>query len=283
MPPFRFVTASDLPVRYAQAGQGPDVVLIHGAMTSAEDMVLGPFDALAERFRVTAFDRPGHGETPRGRLRGAPSDQAARLLEAMQALELGAAVVVGQSFGAALAMDMAVSAPERVAGVLVISPIVFPELRMEHLLYGPRAIPGLGEAIGYGPGRALDAVLLPALWHAMFAPQPMPPRFAEHYPFATASGPAAMLALGEESVLALPDLALIAERYPDCRTPVHILSGTADWLSPPWVHAARLAGAVPGARLTLLPGQGHMLHHFAIDEVVGAVQELARVKSPALA
>ena len=77
MPPFRFVTASDLPVRYAQAGDGPDVVLIHGAMTSAEDMVLGPFDALAERFRVTAFDRPGHGETHRPRLQGSLSQQTA--------------------------------------------------------------------------------------------------------------------------------------------------------------------------------------------------------------
>jgi pimeloyl-ACP methyl ester carboxylesterase len=272
MPPLRMIDTAYGPIRCAQAGRGRDVVLLHGAMTSVEDMLLGPFDALAERFRVTAFDRPGHGATPRGRLQGAPSHQARHVLAAMQALDLGPAVVLGQSFGAALAMELALAVPDRVRRVVAVAPIVFPEVRLEHLLYGPRAIPGVGDAIAYGSGRLFDSLLLPLLWEAIFAPQAMPPRYRELYPFALASGPAQMLAVGEEAVLALPDLACAAWRYPRCAAPVSILSGSADWLSPPWRHAARLAGLAPRARLRLLPGLGHMLHHFALDEVIEAVE-----------
>jgi pimeloyl-ACP methyl ester carboxylesterase len=272
---FSFIQTAEGPVRYAQAGRGPDVVLLHGAMSSLEDMVLGPFDRLAERFRVTAFDRPGHGETPRGRLQGAPSRQASRLLEAMATLGLNDVIVVGQSFGAAIAMSLALLDPARIKGVLAISPIAFPELRTEHLLYGARAIVGAGDILAYGPGRMLDAVLTPMLWRAIFAPHRMPDRFAEHYPFALASGASQMLALGEEAVLSLPDLAVLHLDYPQCRQPVIVLAGSHDWISPPWTHAARLAGAAPGAELRLLPGQGHMLHHIAISEVVAAVDTLA--------
>lgn len=53
-----------------------------------------------------------------------------------------------------------------------------------------------------------------------------------------------------------------------------VLPGLSDWLSPPWTHAARLAGAVPDGELTLLPGQGHMLHHFATDALDRAINSL---------
>jgi pimeloyl-ACP methyl ester carboxylesterase len=274
MPPLHWVTTADGPMRYAQAGEGGDVLLLHGAMTSVEDMLLGPFDALARRFRVTAVDRPGHGATRRRRLGGAPSRQARQVLAAIAALGIERATVVGQSFGAAVAMDLALAAPHAVRGVVAISPIAFPEWRLEHLLYGPRALPGAGDLIAYGPGRVLDALLLPALWPAMFAPQPMPLRFRQEYPFALASGADQMLALGEEAMLAIPDLAGNARRYPSCEVPVAVLAGSADWLAPPWTHAARLAGAVPDASLRLLPGLGHMLHHFAVAEIVEAIDEL---------
>jgi pimeloyl-ACP methyl ester carboxylesterase len=184
------------------------------------------------------------------------------------------AVVMGQSFGAALAMELALLAPERVIAVLAVSPIAFAELRLETLIYGPRAIPWLGEAIGYGPGRLLDAALLPVLWHAMFAPQAMPARLAMHYPFVEASGATQMLCLGEEAVQALPDLAAAATRYRECRPPLSILAGLADWGAPPLAYAVRLALAVPHAQIQLLPGLGHMLHHFAIAAVVDAVESL---------
>src|ERR1700710_2348967 len=145
----QFVDTAAGPFRYVQAGQGPEVVLLHGAITSLEDMLLGPFDALCERFHVTALDRPGHGATARPRLRGATSAQTADVHEAVKTLGLQRPIIVGQSFGATLALNYAVMFPEEVAGILAISPIAFPEIRLEHLLFGPRATVGLGDLIVY--------------------------------------------------------------------------------------------------------------------------------------
>src|SRR5262245_7436735 len=56
----RHVTVDGVPIRCVQAGQGRDLLLVHGSPGSIEDW--DPvFDRLAQRYRVTAFDRPGHG------------------------------------------------------------------------------------------------------------------------------------------------------------------------------------------------------------------------------
>src|SRR5688500_13943110 len=54
------VTVLGLPLRVQQQGSGRDVLLIHGSPGTLEDFA--PISrALARDFRVTAYDRPGHG------------------------------------------------------------------------------------------------------------------------------------------------------------------------------------------------------------------------------
>ena len=48
------------PIRYYQQGSGPDILLIHGSPGSIEDWDT-VIDDLAKDYRVTAYDRPGHG------------------------------------------------------------------------------------------------------------------------------------------------------------------------------------------------------------------------------
>ncbi len=271
LPPTWFVETELGRVRYSQAGSGPDVVLLHGAMTSLEDMVLGPFDALSRSHRVTAFDRPGHGATPRRRLQGALVQQAALVRSAIAALGLRRPTLVGQSFGAALALAFALDYPEEIEGIVLISPIAFPEIRLEHVLFGPRAVVGWGDLIAFGPGRVFDAAIAPLLWDSVFTPQAMPQRFRALYPFELGSGPMQMRALGEEACQSLPEMAAAVARYPTCQVAVEILAGLSDLVAPPHRHALPLCGLLPDAGLTLLPTMGHMLHQFAIAEVVGAV------------
>src|SRR4051812_48361268 len=56
----RHVMLGDLPIRVLQEGQGRDLLLIHGCPGSLEDF-RPVMSALSGSFRLTAFDRPGHG------------------------------------------------------------------------------------------------------------------------------------------------------------------------------------------------------------------------------
>src|SRR5690606_11870689 len=108
----------DLHVRVV--GSGPPLVLLHGFTGSAA--AWGDLShRLAERFRVLAFDLPGHGASP------APEDPArARLPQVADALMatldrhgVGAACWLGYSLGGRLALRAALDHPSRVRALVL--------------------------------------------------------------------------------------------------------------------------------------------------------------------
>ncbi|HYD99340.1 MAG TPA: alpha/beta hydrolase, partial [Alphaproteobacteria bacterium] len=127
----RFVEADGVRLHYIERGEGPPVVLLHGNVVTAEDwLVSGVFAPLAERHRVVAFDRPGFGfsERPRGSVWTA-ARQAALIRKACSLLGLGPAVFVGHSWGAMVALEMALSHPEAVSGLVVLAGYYDPTVR----------------------------------------------------------------------------------------------------------------------------------------------------------
>jgi pimeloyl-ACP methyl ester carboxylesterase len=103
---------------YDEAGSGPAVVLCHAGIADRR-MWTGPFQALADRCRVVRFDWRGYGESG-----PATADHLvhADLLGLLDALGIGRAVLAGCSLGGTAALDAALAAPERVAGLVLVSP-----------------------------------------------------------------------------------------------------------------------------------------------------------------
>lgn len=263
-------------VAYAEAGSGPDLILIHGALTTLDDMWVGPMAALARHFRVVALDRPGHGESELVRLADGSVWRQAEIIRGLSS-ELGLVrpLVLGHSFGGAVALAYAMSFPEDTAGAIAISPICYPELRLEHLVFGPRGLPFIGDAVSAALSGS-DAALLPLVWRAMFLPQPMPERFAAEFPFELAGRPDRLVAEGENANMMWSDLTRSALAYRNCRIPVHILCGDSDLVVNPMLHGRRAANSIPEAAFTWLPTMGHMLHHFHGEEILAAAMAISR-------
>ena len=272
----RFIARADGgELAYVEAGQGPPVLLIHGALTNLDDMVLGPFDALAAGCRVIAVDRPGHGASSRLRFADAsPWRQAQIIRDAVQTLGVERLVVVGHSFGGAVALAYAMSFADEIAGAVALAPIVWPEPRLELVSFGPRTSPGLGDMLGLGSALTTDQVALPLLWRAMFLPQAMPERFERGFSFELAGGRQTTTATGEDAVAIVTALWRSVAAYPTCRAPVRILGGDSDIVINNAYHGQGLSRVLPDATYRNLKGLGHMLHHFAVDEVVSAVRGL---------
>jgi pimeloyl-ACP methyl ester carboxylesterase len=112
-----------------QAGEGPDVVLIHGVTGDLSIWFLcGLMRELAASHRLTAFDLRGHGYSDVPPSGYTSADHAGDVLALMDSIGAERACLVGHSFGAVIAAHVAAVAPARVSG-LVLSDPYFPALR----------------------------------------------------------------------------------------------------------------------------------------------------------
>ena len=97
----------DLKVHYQQAGQGPDLVLVHGLYCNLAFWYLTVVPTLAEKFRVTVYDLRGHGLSKRLPEGYRAIDLADDLHALLDHLGITQAHVVGHSFGGAVALAFA--------------------------------------------------------------------------------------------------------------------------------------------------------------------------------
>jgi pimeloyl-ACP methyl ester carboxylesterase len=258
-----------------QQGAGMEVLLLHGAMTTHHDWLAGPADALSERARVTAIDRPGHGLSRRPRFVGTPRDQAAQIAGALDRLDVGPSVVVGHSFGALVALALAERFPDRVAALVLVAPLVFPEPRLlEHGLIAPRSMPVIGPLISrFGRRSGLDRAAIEWIQAVMFSPAPVPGEWKRSFPFERVLDPDVLVHEGEDAASMLPLSPAGTIDLGRIDSPVHVLVGTEDRVVEHERQGKTLARLLRDGRLTEVAGAGHMLHHSHPDLVLGAVHD----------
>lgn len=273
-PAGQFVQVDGIKVHAIVAGQGPDVVLIHGASGNARDVTLALQADLARSFRVTAFDRPGLGWSDPIKddsLRG----QAIHLARAAAALRITDPVVVGQSYGGSVALAWALHAPLKPKSLVLISAPSMPWpgkldiwYRITDTALG-RAI-ALPLAAAFVPERVVDASIV-----GVFAPDKVPQGYAQAIaaPLALRLG---SLGVNAAQVNALRDqLVAMEPLYAGLTLPVELLHGTADTIVPLAIHSDPLSALLPDARLTTLEGTGHMPHFSRRREVLAAITRAA--------
>jgi pimeloyl-ACP methyl ester carboxylesterase len=119
--PIQYVDLNGARVRYISAGSGPPLVLLHTLRTQL-DMFQKVVPALSNRFRVYAFDYPGHGysDIPQG-------DYSAEFfvtaVEAfLERLDISDAVLLGESIGGTIALLLAARHNPRVKAVIAVNP-----------------------------------------------------------------------------------------------------------------------------------------------------------------
>lgn len=257
-------------------GTGPTVILIHGASGNTRDMTFAFADRLAQRYRVTVFDRPGHGYTPRLALSGVTvADQADLLLGAAEQLGVTRPIVVGQSFGGAVAMAWAVHHPEETAAVISIAGATHPWEGELDKLYATVASPWIGRPLAWLISAWVPMAYVESQVEGVFTPQPEPEGYAQYIGLGLIMRPENILANAHQRTDLREELRGMRHEYPKLMMPIEILHGTADDIVGLEVHAEKLAAEAPDAHLTVLPGIGHMPHHAAPEAVEAAIDRAA--------
>lgn len=251
-----------------EMGDGPGLLLVHGAGSSADSFrALMPL--LAPRFRVVAVDLPGHARTrvSRAFTPDLPSIAGA-LGDLVASLKLAPQTVVGHSAGAAVVTRMTLDGaihPELVVGLAA---ALVPFEGAAGLLF-PSAARLLG-ASRFAPrllARAVSArSMVDRIIESTGSRLDEPSR--EHYR-RLASQPAHVG--GVLSMLAQWELAPLQRALPRLKTPVLLIAGDAD-LAVPLAQQRAIARVLPDARLVVVHGAGHLIH----EEVPQRVATLAQ-------
>ncbi len=116
----RWVATSGGPVNAVDLGSGPPVLFVHG-LSGCWPNWLEQLGALAGSRRVIAIDLPGFGHSPMPSRRISMAAYAAMLDELLDELDVPAAAVVGNSMGGLIACELAISFPERVQRLVLVS------------------------------------------------------------------------------------------------------------------------------------------------------------------
>lgn len=121
----RTILVAGKPIFLAETGSGPAVVMLHGGGPGASGVsnYSRNIDALAQRFRVIVPDMPGYGRSVKG---VDPHDPFGYLADMIRGLldELGIDVahVVGNSYGGAAALRLALDTPHRAGKLVLMGP-----------------------------------------------------------------------------------------------------------------------------------------------------------------
>ena len=137
------VEIDGLPIRYLAAGEGPPLVLLHGAGDNALDWQW-VMPTLTATHRVYAPDLPGSPDSARPAVDYSPAFFERFVAGFLDALEIGPATFVGNSLGGLIALRLALSEPARVTALILVDSAGLG--RAVNPAFTSVNVPGLSEA-----------------------------------------------------------------------------------------------------------------------------------------
>lgn len=255
----RFVSAGGMRWHVQEMGEGPVLLLVHGAGASTHSWA-GMMAELAKVFRVVAIDLPGHAfsDTPRG-YRPTIEQVCGLLAKLITALELDVCYAVGHSAGAAILSNMILKGRLKPGALVSINGAfqpfdgvaghVFPALAKLMVLnpLTPRALALSArsfkrvEKVITGTGSTISREGLLQYQHLVMTPGHI---------------------AGVLGMMAHWDLDQLSRDLPNLETPFLVIAGEKDRAVPPSI-AGEVAEHVASAQLELWPGLGHLAHEEA--------------------
>ena len=252
-----YVTVEKLRMRYVESGTGPAVVMIHGNAGSIEDFEFGAIKTLSSDYRVIAVERPGHGKSDRPSGRTVDVEYQARLLhQALSSLNVAQPVLVGHSWGAALALSYALQYPTEVSALILVAPAAYPDAGEGRLLQAINKPPVIGE-VPLLLGRSfVGRHILRGILRRAFSPEPLPEKYFRMVSSSWLGRKQLKAYLDDEARLNA-SLRKLSKRYSEINIPVVILTGDHDQIVSPKENAYRLKDSIANAQLIELKDTGH--------------------------
>lgn len=271
------VTVAGQPLHLTDRGDGPAVILVHGANSNLRDFEasIGPL-LVDAGMRVLNVDRPGFGYSPRpdGPWQS-PSDLADLLLQLAEERGASQPIMVGHSWAGSVVMAAAVDHPERIRGGVLLAGAVGHWAGSVGATYDWGSKPLIGPVMAWSVVYPYGSRVLPEAVARVLAPDPVPADYVERIGAPLALRPGTFRHNIEDMTRLSEYLQTLSRGYADLAVPLLAIHGTADELVPFWNHGQRLRWAYPALQVKMLDGVGHVPHHARPAEVAQHIAAFA--------
>jgi pimeloyl-ACP methyl ester carboxylesterase len=251
------IEVEGLPTRYLTGGEGPALLLLHGVGDNAFDWQW-VMPALARTYRVYAPDLPGSGGSVKPLPDYSPAFFTRFVAAFLDALGVERVAVVGNSLGGLVGLRLALSEPERVAALGLVSSGGLGQ----EVTYALRSLslPGYGKlAVAWGKRRSGAAQRALGRSALLFARPWRVPRewLKEQYRLARVPGfLEAQLAAVRAQVGLKGQREVLVDRLPQLERPTLVVWGTHDRVLP-YSQAQEAVARLQSGTLELIPDCGH--------------------------
>jgi pimeloyl-ACP methyl ester carboxylesterase len=239
------VEVGGLSVAYERAGDGPPLVLLHG-FTHDSRAWRPQLQSLADQFTVIAWDAPGAGQSPDPPESFGIGDWADCLARFLDVVGVHSAHIVGLSWGGLLAQEFYRRHSEQVLSLVLADTYAGWKGSL------PEPIPEERLAACLRDASLPPAEFVPRYLPGMFSESPRPEVRDELRRIMSDFHPLGFRLMA--TALARADT---RDLLPTIRVPTLLIWGDADARSPMAI-AHQLHDAIPGARLAVIPGAGHV-------------------------
>ncbi|NNH28494.1 alpha/beta hydrolase [Rhizobium sp. SEMIA 4085] len=254
----------------------PPLVFIHGASGNLLDQIGAFLLPLAGRAALLFVDRPGHGYSERGGPENAfPSGQADAIAKLMEKRGIEKAIIVGHSFGGAIAAAFGVHHPQKTAGLLFLAPATHPWPGGIDWYYHIATVPLIGWLFSRVVVVPLGLWRLEQVTLNVFRPNPRPADYISKTGPSLVLRPKTFHANATDFIRLLEYLKAQSPFYSRITAPTVIITGDSDGIVWEHLHSQGLARDIAGSKLLKIKGVGHKPDYLATDVAIAALENIA--------
>jgi len=248
-------------IHYVEMGpaEAPPLVLIHGLSGQLQHFTYAMADLLASDFRLIILDRPGCGYSTRDHDHLAVLPEQARMIQTfLDIRNIEQPVLCGHSLGGAVALAMALDAPEKIRGLALLAPLTHPAADAGSfkglIVHSPVMRRLMAQTVAIPAAQRTAADVL----QQVFSPSPCPEDFLIRAGAALGLRPKSFVTASADVTLASGGIALQSARYAsELKTPGAVLFGEADGVLSPQENGPTMEPY--GLHCEMAADQGHML------------------------
>lgn len=254
----------------------PPLVFIHGASGNLRDQFEAFAGPLSGRAEMLFVDRPGHGYSERGTAENAlPSGQADAIARLMDKRGIKSAIIIGHSFGGAIAAAFGIRHPQKTEGLLFLAPATHPWPGGVDWYYTLAAMPFFGWLFTHVLVIPIGLRRVENGTRSVFHPNERPADYIAKTAPELVLRPQTFRNNAADVVNLFAYVSTHASRYREIKAPTIIITGDSDDIVLEELHSRGLARDIPGAELVTIRNLGHKPDYVTTDVAIAAMERLA--------